>query len=95
MAANALLVYGWSSSCGRLVMANKAYVLIETAIGKSTEVRGALHKFDWVRSVDRVSGAYDVIAVAQGETSGDIVDVVNDRIGHIDGIIRAVVCPAP
>jgi DNA-binding Lrp family transcriptional regulator len=75
-------------------MANKAYVLIETAIGKSVEVRVALHKFDWVRSADRVSGPYDIIAVAEGETSGDIADVVNDRIGRIDGIIRAVVCPA-
>jgi hypothetical protein len=43
--------------------------------------------------VERVTGPYDVVAMAQGQYLCDIDDVINDGLRPIDGVIRAVVCP--
>ena len=75
-------------------MAAKAFVLIETAVGRSKEVVMALNKLEGVTSVDAVTGPYDVIAVIQGKTLNDIGDVVTDKIHPIPGISRTVTCLA-
>jgi hypothetical protein len=46
-----------------------------------------------VEFVERVTGPYDVVAMAQGQQLCDIDDMINDRLRPIDGVIRAVVCP--
>jgi hypothetical protein len=73
-------------------MMNKAYVFIETAMGRSREVALALQKCEWVEFVERVTGPYDVVVMTQGHVR-DIDDVINDGLRPIDGVIRAVVCP--
>ncbi len=55
-------------------MAAKAFVLIETAVGRSKEVVVALKELKGVASVDTVTGPYDVIAIVQGETLNNIGD---------------------
>jgi len=75
-------------------MAAKAYVLIETAVGRTKEVAVALEKLGGVKSVDAVTGPYDVIVIAEGETLNDIGDLVTGRIHPISGISRTVTCLA-
>jgi len=75
-------------------MAAKAFVLIETAVGKSKEVVAALSKLEGVNSVDTVTGPYDIIAVIHGETLNDIGDLVTGKIHPIAGISRTVTCLA-
>ncbi len=75
-------------------MAAKAFVLIETAVGKSKDVVAALSKLEGVNSVDTVTGPYDIIAVVQGKTLNDIGDLVTGRIHPIAGISRTVTCLA-
>ena len=75
-------------------MAAKAFVLIETAVGKSKEVVAALSKLKGVDSVDTVTGPYDIIAVIHGETLNDIGDLVTGKIHPIAGISRTVTCLA-
>ncbi len=75
-------------------MAAKAFVLIETAVGRSKEVVTTLRKLEGVNSVDTVTGPYDIIAVIQGETLNDIGDLVTGRIHPIAGISRTVTCLA-
>ena len=75
-------------------MAAKAFVLIETAVGKSKEVVAALSKLKGVNSVDTVTGPYDIIAVIHGETLNDIGDLVTGKIHPIAGISRTVTCLA-
>lgn len=75
-------------------MAAKAFVLIETAVGKSKDVVAALSKVKGVNSVDTVTGPYDIIAVIHGETLNDIGDLVTGRIHPIPGISRTVTCLA-
>ena len=75
-------------------MAAKAFVLIETAVGKTKEVVAALSKLKGVNSVDTVTGPYDIIALIQGETLTDIGDLVTGKIHPIAGISRTVTCLA-
>ena len=75
-------------------MAAKAFVLIETAVGRTKEVVTALNKLKGVNSVDTVTGPYDIIATIQGETLNDIGDLVTGKIHPIAGISRTVTCLA-
>ncbi len=75
-------------------MAAKAFVLIETAVGRSKEVLTALKKLEGVNSVDTVTGPYDIIAIVEGETLNDIGDLVTGKIHPITGISRTVTCLA-
>jgi DNA-binding Lrp family transcriptional regulator len=73
-------------------MEHRAYVLIETAMGKSREVVTALEQFDCLESAERLAGPYDVMATIRARAVGEIHGVINDVIRPIDGIIRIVVC---
>jgi DNA-binding Lrp family transcriptional regulator len=73
-------------------VAAKAFVLIETVVGRSKEVVTALKQLDGIKSVDTVTGPYDVIATIEGETLNDIGDLVTAKIHPIAGISRTVTC---
>ena len=75
-------------------MAAKAFVLIETSLGKNNEVVAAVRQLEGVKSVDSVTGPYDVIAVIEGESLNDIGDLVTGKIHSIAGISRTVTCLA-
>ena len=73
-------------------MAAKAFVLIETAVGKSKEVVAALSQLEGVKSVDTVTGPYDIIVVIEGKNLNDIGDLVTGKVHPIAGITRTVTC---
>jgi len=75
-------------------MAAKAFVLIETEVGKTREVVSALQKLNGIISVDTVTGPYDIIAILQGKSLNDIGDLVTGKIHPIPGISRTVTCLA-
>lgn len=75
-------------------MTAKAYVLIETAVGKNKEVATALERLKGTKSVDIVTGPYDIIAIIEGESLNDIGDLVTGKIHPIAGISRTVTCLA-
>ena len=75
-------------------MVARAFVLIETAVGRSRDVASALKQIPGVTSVDAVTGPYDVIVVIEGESLTDIGDLVTSRIHPITGITRTVTCLA-
>ena len=75
-------------------MTAKAFVLIETSVGKSREVVTVLNKLKGVTSVDTVTGPYDIIVVLQCETLNNICDLVTCKIHPITGISRTVTCLA-
>jgi len=70
----------------------KAFVLIETVVGRNKEVVTALKHLGELKSVDTVTGPYDVIATIEGETLNDIGDLVTAKIHPITGISRTVTC---
>ena len=57
-------------------VAAKAFLLIETAQGRSKEVATALKQLEGVKSADTVTGPYDVIAAIEGEPQNDIGNLV-------------------
>jgi DNA-binding Lrp family transcriptional regulator len=75
-------------------MAAKAYVLIETAVGRNKDVAIAMQKLKGIKSVDTVTGPYDIIAILEGESLNDIGDLVTGKIHPIAGISRTVTCLA-
>jgi DNA-binding Lrp family transcriptional regulator len=75
-------------------MAAKAFVLIETAVGRNKEVVAALSQLRGVKSVDTVTGPYDIIAIIEGENLNDVGDLVTGKIHPIVGITRTVTCLA-
>jgi len=75
-------------------MAARAFVLIETSVGRTKEVAAAMRQLKGVKSVDSVTGPYDVIAIIEGETLNEIGDLVTAKIHPIPGITRTVTCLA-
>ena len=73
-------------------MAVKAYVLIETHVGKTREVVEAIRSLRGVASVDPVTGPYDAIAVIQAETLNEIGDLIVAMVHPVVGISRTVTC---
>ena len=70
----------------------KAYILIETQVGKTKDVVKAVHELEGVESVESVTGPYDAIAVVEAETLEAFGDLVTTKLGSISGISRTVTC---
>ena len=75
-------------------MAARAFILIETAVGRNEKIVNALKQLEGVKSVDPVTGPYDIIAVIERESLTDIGDLVTSKIRPVPGISRTVTCLA-
>ena len=73
-------------------MTTQAFVLIETVVGKDKEVATELRHLEEVKSVDTVTGPYDVIATIEVQTLDDIDELVTAKIQPIPSIDRTLVC---
>ncbi len=75
-------------------MAAKAFILIETSVGKTKEVVSTLQSLKGVKSVDTVTGPYDIIAIVEAASLNDIGEIVTGKIHPVIGISRTVTCLA-
>ena len=75
-------------------MATKAYLLIETAVGKTREVANTLTGLNGITTVDVVTGPYDIIALVSGEDMSVVGDLVTGHIHTVPGVVRTVTCVA-
>lgn len=75
-------------------MATKAYLLVETAVGKTRDVANTLRGLEGIGSVDVVTGPYDIIAVIDGEDMSVVGNVVTEKIHTVAGVVRTVTCVA-
>ena len=73
-------------------MATKAYILIETTVGKSTDVSEVLTDLPDVVNVDAVTGPYDIIAIVCSKDLNSVGELVTNDIHTIPGIVRTVTC---
>ena len=73
-------------------MSAKAFILVETEIGRTKEVVSVLKKMEGLKSVDTVTGPYDIIAVVEAEDLNKIGDLITGKIHAIEGISRTVTC---
>lgn len=78
-------------------MAVKAFVLIQTEIevAKTIEVVVALKELGGeIKSVDCVTGPYDIIVVIEAEYLEEIDALVTEKIHAVAGVYRTVTCLA-
>ena len=76
-------------------MVVKAFVLIQTEIevARTNEVAAALDKVGGeVKSVDCVTGPYDIIVKLEGETLEEIDTIVDEKTHTVVGVYRTVNC---
>ncbi len=75
-------------------MATKAYLLIETAVGKTRDVASTLTDLPGITTVDVVTGPYDIIALVTGDDMAVVGDLVTGHIHTVAGVVRTVTCVA-
>ena len=73
-------------------MPTRAYILIETAVGKTSPVSAALRKLPQMESVDTVTGPYDIIAVVETDDLPSVGALISDQMHSIPGIVKTVTC---
>ena len=77
-------------------MANaaRAYIFIECNVGSTKEVMEGLKRFKGIKSVETVTGPYDIIAILELESLQEIGDLVTQNVQKVNGISRTVTCVA-
>lgn len=74
----------------------KAYVLIESAVGKANAVAEGVKKLTFadaqVLSVDAVTGPFDVIALLESDDLDKLGRAITDGIQQVEGVQRTTTC---
>ena len=75
-------------------MATRAYILIETTVGRARDVLTALRGIENVSGADIITGTYDLIALAEADDMVALVDLVTAQVQNIEGVERTITCVA-
>ena len=74
----------------------RAYVLIESAVGKANTVAEGVKKLRFddadVTSVDAVTGPFDVIALLESDDLDKLGRAITDGIQQVEGVQRTTTC---
>jgi len=70
----------------------RAFILIETQVGKSQEVAAALRRMEGIKSADVITGTYDVISLIDAADMSAVADLVTGRVQAIHGVMRTITC---
>jgi len=70
-----------------------AYVLIQTEVGKASQVTKSVSDIDGISAVDGVTGPYDVIARADAADLDELAKRIVMPIQEVDGVTRTLTCP--
>lgn len=73
-------------------MTVKAYILVQTNVGKAAEVAQAISEITGVLRAEDVTGPYDVIVTAEAPSVDDLGKLVVARVQNVPGITRTVTC---
>ncbi|MGL5808641.1 MAG: Lrp/AsnC family transcriptional regulator [Nocardioides sp.] len=74
-------------------MVVQAYILIQTDVGKASEVARAITRIKGVTLSEDVTGPYDVIARAEARTVDELGKLVVAKLQAVEGITRTLTCP--
>jgi DNA-binding Lrp family transcriptional regulator len=74
-------------------MSVRAYVLIQTEVGRAAHVASSVRDLKGVVSADDVTGPYDVIVSTEAPTMDDLGKMVVSQIQAVEGITRTLTCP--
>ncbi|SHE27297.1 transcriptional regulator, AsnC family [Ferrithrix thermotolerans DSM 19514] len=71
----------------------QAYVLIQTDLGRVTDILRKVKEIATVTRADSVTGPYDIIALLEAPSVEEIGREVVESIQVIDGVTRTLTCP--
>jgi DNA-binding Lrp family transcriptional regulator len=74
-------------------MAVSAYILIQTEVGKASNVVEEIRLLDGIVEADDVTGPYDVIVKAKADTMDELGKMVVSQVQLVEGITRTLTCP--
>lgn len=74
-------------------MSVKAYILVQTTVGKAAEVAHQIRTISGVTLADDVTGPYDVIVSAEALNVDELGRLVVAQVQGVPGITRTVTCP--
>jgi len=69
-----------------------AYILVQTEVGKATQVAKDVARIKGVLSAEHVTGPYDVIVRAEARALDDLSRQVLIKIQQVEGITRTITC---
>ncbi len=75
-------------------MPTRAFILVETQVGRARQVAVDLRALEGVRDADVITGSFDVIAVVEIADMAAMADLVTSRIQGIRGVLRTITCVA-
>jgi len=70
----------------------QAYILIQTEVGRASQVVEGIRGLSGVVEVDVVTGNYDAIVKAQADTPDELAKLVVSDIQSVEGITRSITC---
>ncbi len=70
-----------------------AYILIQTEIGKPSQVAADLLHVPGVGAVDTVTGPYDIIVRVETGDIDALGRLVVNEIQGVEGVVRTLTCP--
>ena len=74
-------------------MSVKAYILIQTEVGRAAEVAAMVDEIPGVVSSEDVTGPYDVIVRAEADNVDNLGRMVVAQVQGVPGITRTLTCP--
>ena len=74
-------------------MTVSAYILIQTEVGKASDVANAVRGLPGVVQADDVTGPYDVILRTEAGSIDELGRMVVSQVQLVDGITRTLTCP--
>ncbi|HET7237036.1 MAG TPA: Lrp/AsnC ligand binding domain-containing protein [Actinomycetota bacterium] len=70
-----------------------AYILIQTEVGRASDVTRAINGVKGIVTVDPVTGPYDVIARGEASDLDELAKGVVMPIQSVEGVTRTLTCP--
>jgi DNA-binding Lrp family transcriptional regulator len=71
----------------------QAYILIQTEVGKASQVVTEVRGIVGVTEAEDVTGPYDVVVKAEAKNVDELGKLVVARIQAVEGITRTLTCP--
>lgn len=71
----------------------QAFILIQTEVGKASQVVTEVRGIQGVTEAEDVTGPYDVVVKAEAKNVDELGKLVVARIQAVEGITRTLTCP--
>ncbi len=73
-------------------MGTRAFILIETQVGRVRQVAEGLRAIPGVIYADAIAGPYDVIALVEVSDMREMADLITTKVQGIRGVERTITC---